>query len=140
MRDTTGAECEISLELIAERLAHAFLTIRKLPNDSRQRLRIATYGYVSELSKDDKPGPIRIAATAMDIALMDEALAWPSMIDSLTARRAVQARSMVHPATERPIYPWNRLARAMGADARAVKRWHAEGLRDIQAKLYQAGQ
>jgi hypothetical protein len=61
---------------------------------------------------------------------MDETLGWIQLIplDRYVLRRIVGARSLVHPITERHLYPWRRLAVAIGADHKAVQRWHAQGI------------
>ena len=61
---------------------------------------------------------------------MDEAMGWITMIplDRYVLRRIVGARSLVHPVTDRHLFPWRRLAAALGADHKAVQRWHAEGI------------
>jgi hypothetical protein len=41
----------------------------------------------------------------------------------------------VHPITERHLYPWRRVATAIGADHKAVQRWHAQGIDLIVAAL-----
>ena len=129
MRDKFGVDHLLSPPLIEERLEHAFATLANMPGDGGHRLRVATYGYVSELIDKAATGRVRLTASPLDITLMDEALAWPSLIPMLVVRRIVSARSMVNPATERHTYPWARLARAVGADVRAVKRWHMEGIK-----------
>jgi hypothetical protein len=43
--------------------------------------------------------------------------------------------ALVHPITERHLYPWRRLATALGADHKAVQRWHAQGIGLIVAAL-----
>ena len=72
---------------------------------------------------------------------MDEAMAWIPLIpiDRYVLRRIVGARSLVHPITERHLYPWRRVATAIGADHKAVKRWHTQGIDLIVARL-NAGQ
>jgi len=68
---------------------------------------------------------------------MDEAMVWLLLIptDRYVLRRIVGARSLVHPVTERHLYPWRRLAAALGADHKAVQRWHAQGIELIVAAL-----
>ncbi len=141
MRNTDGAECDLTHEAIEARLQHAYVTLFKLPKDGGQRLKVATYGYVSEAvdMAAEKLAPVRIKATALDITLMDEAMSWPSLIANLTARRIVSARAMVHPVTERHLHQWKRLAGALGADYRAVQRWHRQGIAEISEKLWQEG-
>ena len=53
-------------------------------------------------------------------------------------RRIVGARSLVHPVTDRHLFPWRRLGGALGADHKAVQRWHAEGIGLIVAALNRA--
>jgi hypothetical protein len=47
-------------------------------------------------------------------------------------------RALVHPLTDRHIYPWRRLGAALGADHKAVQRWHAQGIDLIVAGLGEA--
>jgi hypothetical protein len=53
-------------------------------------------------------------------------------------RRVVGARSLVHPITDRHLFPWRRLGAALGADHKAVQRWHAQGIDIIAMALRQA--
>jgi len=68
---------------------------------------------------------------------MDEATSWVSLIplDRYVLRRIVGARSLVHPITQRHLFPWRRLGAALGADHKAVQRWHAQGVDIIVAAL-----
>jgi len=50
-------------------------------------------------------------------------------------RRIVGARSLVHPITQRHLFPWRRLAASIGADHKAVQRWYAQGIELIVAAL-----
>jgi hypothetical protein len=47
----------------------------------------------------------------------------------------VGARSLVHPVTDRHLFPWRRLGKALGSDHKAVQRWHAQGIALIVAGL-----
>jgi hypothetical protein len=64
------------------------------------------------------------------IAAMDEAWTWLGLIpaDRYVLRRIVGARALVSPMTEKHLYSWRRLGGLLGADHRAVQRWHAEGV------------
>ena len=64
------------------------------------------------------------------ITRMDQAYRWVSRIpeDKYVLRRVVGARSLVHPMTGRYLYSWRRLGTAIGADHKAVQRWHAQGI------------
>jgi hypothetical protein len=87
---------------------------------------------------DGEPAPIRPPApSARHISEMDEALAWLGLIppDRLLLRRIVAARSLVNPLTGRPVCSWRRLGKIFGADHKAVKRWHGDGIGLIVAAL-----
>ena len=75
--------------------------------------------------------------SAADITRMDEALGWIVLIpvENYVLRRVVGARCLVHPMTARHLFSWRRLARAVGADHKAVQRWHAQGIAIIHARL-----
>lgn len=141
MRSVDGCECELTNEAIEARLEHAYATLFKLPKDSGHRLKVATYGYVSEVVEpmQMRIGRIIMSASRLDIGLMDEAVEWIRFIDNLTIRRIVSLRSMVHPVTERHMYPWSRVATALRADSRAIKCWHDEGLTTIRRRLWLDG-
>ena len=87
------------------------------------RTAIESYGWTASRIRPPVPSPERITR-------MDEAMAWLSLIpvDRYVLRRIVGARSLVHPITERHLYPWRRLASALGADHKAVQRWHRQGI------------
>jgi len=95
---------------------------------------VEAYGWENE--------PIRPSApTSRAITDMDEAYGWLALIpDSRqVVRRIVGARSLIHPITDRHLYPWRRLASALNEHHIQVQRWHAEGIRDIVAQLHRAG-
>lgn len=75
--------------------------------------------------------------SAAEISRMDEAMGWIPLIpdDRYVLRRIVGARSLVNPLTGRHLFPWRRLGAALGADHKAVQRWHAEGIARIVAAL-----
>ena len=88
----------------------------------------------------DAAPPVRPAVPgAARITRMDEALGWIALIprDRYVLRRIVGARALIHPLTERHLYPWRRLGAAIGADHKAVQRWHAQGIALIVAGLKQ---
>src|SRR3954451_5089527 len=66
-----------------------------------------------------------------------EALGWLSLIptDRHVLRRIVAVRCLVAPLTGRHLYSWRQLGVVIGADHRAVQRWHADGLRLIARGL-----
>jgi hypothetical protein len=56
-------------------------------------------------------------------------------LDRYVLRRVVGARSLVHPITDRHLFPWRRLGKALGADHKAIQRWHAQGIAMIVTAL-----
>ena len=68
---------------------------------------------------------------------MDRVLAWLSLIPDgkFVLRRIAGARALVHPLTGRHLYPWRRLGTALGADHKAVQRWHAQAMQAISDAL-----
>lgn len=85
---------------------------------------------------------IRPAAPSGEkIDRMDEALAWLRLIpqDRYVLRRIVGARSLVHPISDRHLYSWRRLGTVLGADHKAVQRWHRQGIGLILAGLQRSG-
>jgi hypothetical protein len=71
------------------------------------------------------------------ISRMDEAMGWIGLIplDRYVLRRIVGARSLVNPVTDRHLFPWRRLGATLGADHKAVQRWHGQGIEMIVAAL-----
>jgi hypothetical protein len=47
----------------------------------------------------------------------------------------VGARALVSPVTGRHLYSWRRLGSLVGADHKAVQRWHAQGVDLLVAAL-----
>jgi hypothetical protein len=64
------------------------------------------------------------------ITRMDEALDWIPLIpiDRYVIRRIVGSRALISPITQRHLFPWRRLGVLLGADHKAVQRWHAQGI------------
>ena len=99
------------------------------------RSAIEAYGWTTKRIRPPVP-------SAAKITRMDEAMGWLPLIpiDRYVLRRIVGARSLVHPITERHLYPWRRLATALGADHKAVQRWHAQGIDLIVSALNRCSQ
>jgi hypothetical protein len=74
---------------------------------------------------------------AAAVSRMDEALGWIGLIpqDKYVLRRILGARALVGPLTGRHLYPWRRLAGLLGADHKAIQRWHGQGVAMIVAAL-----
>jgi Domain of unknown function (DUF6362) len=94
------------------------------------RTAMESYGWTTKRLRPPVP-------SAMEISRMDEAMGWITLIplDRYVLRRIVGARSLVHPITQRHLFPWRRVAEAIGADHKAVQRWHAQGIGLIVSAL-----
>lgn len=131
----------IDAEFVISRLEEAGRTLLALPGTgwstklrSTQleivRSALESYGWTKR--------PIRPAVpSARRISRMDEALTWIPLIapDRYVLRRIVGARALVHPVSDRHVFSWRRLAAVVGADHKAVQRWHAQGIALIVAAL-----
>ena len=75
--------------------------------------------------------------SAAAISAMDEAFAWLALIpeQSFLLRRILGARALVHPLTGRYLFPWRRLAAAVGADHKSVQRWHGNAVAMLERRL-----
>ena len=136
-----GGPLPYDADLVIYRLEEAGATLLALPSTGwTTRLRgssleivrtaLETYGWT--------PARIRPPVPSSDkISRMDEALGWLSLIpnDRYVLRRVVGARSLVHPITDRHLFPWRRLGKVLGADHKAIQRWHAQGIAMIVAGL-----
>jgi len=124
-------------------LEEAGATLLALPQTGyTTRLRTGGLDWVRDASAVLAPGsgpaalrPAVPSAAAID--RMDRALAWISLIpDSMfVLRRVAGARALVHPMTGRHLFPWRRLGTALGADHKAVQRWHSQAMIRISAAL-----
>lgn len=128
-------------ELVIGRLEEAGMTLLALPHTGwTTKLRTSSLDIVR--SAVDAYGwgekPLRPAVPgAAKVDRMDEALSWITLIpaEKYVLRRIVGARCLVNPLTERHLYAWRRLAAALGADHKAVQRWHAQGIDLIVAAI-----
>lgn len=121
-------------------LEEAGLTLLALPNTGPStRLRQGGLEWVRDaVAYPPDRTVIRPAVpSAAAIDRMDRVLAWIPRIpaDKFVLRRVVGARCLVSPTTGRHLFTWRRLAAAVGADHKAVQRWHAQGLGLIAAAL-----
>lgn len=132
---------EIDADYVVYRLEEAGATLLALPNTGwSTRLRSSSLEIVHTALEiyDWTEARIRPAVpSSQKISRMDEALSWITMIplDRHVLRRVVGARSLVHPVTDRHLFPWRRLGKALGADHKAIQRWHAQGIAMIVTGL-----
>jgi len=131
---TTPAELVTALE-------QAGATLLALPQSGpTTRLRQSGMEWVRDAAQAYPAERTRIrpaVPSAAAIDHMDRVLAWiPRIpIDKFVIRRVVGARCLVHPMTGRLLYSWRRLGTAIGADHKAIQRWHAQGLELILKSL-----
>ena len=134
----------ISADMVVARLEEAGQTLLSLPRSGPTTgLRQTRHQFVAEAldaygatehGRARPPVP-----SALRITRMDQALAWIPLIssDRLVLRRIVGCRALVSPMIGRHLYSWRRLARLVGADHKAVQRWHATGINLIVDTLNQ---
>ena len=130
-----------SAEWVIARLEEAGTTLLALPNTGPStRLVQGGLEWVRSAAESYGAGRTKLRPaipSAAHITRMDQALRWISSIpdDRYVLRRVVGARSLVHPLTGRYLFSWRRLGAAVGADHKAVQRWHAQGIDTIVALL-----
>jgi hypothetical protein len=133
----------IDAETIIYRLEEAGHTLLALPDTGYStRMRTTQIDVVRDAVEaygwNTGNGRLRPAMPdSARITRMDEALAWIPLIprDRYVLRRIVGARCLVSPVTERHLFAWRRLATLLGADHKAIQRWHAQGIDLIVAIL-----
>ncbi len=129
------------VDLVALRLEEAGATLLALPSGgARTEMRTSAWPAVHETVEaygwsGTQLKPAVPAAAA--ISRMDEALGWIRLIpqENYVLRRIVGARALVSPLTGRHLFSWRRLGALVGADGRAVQRWHGKGIAMIVARL-----
>lgn len=131
----------VDAAFVISRLEEAGATLLALPGTGwTTRLRTSSIEIVRTALESYGWNNARIrppVPPAEKISRMDEAMGWIGVIplDRYVLRRIVGARSLVHPVTDRHLFPWRRLAAVLGADHKAVQRWHAQAIGIIVASL-----
>lgn len=126
---------------VIARLEEAGATLLALPQSGfSTRLRTSSLDVVRSALDAYGQGEARIrppAPSARKIDEMEQALAWIPLIplERYVLRRIVGARALVSPLTGRHVFTWRRLAASVGADHKAVQRWHGQGVAMIVAAL-----
>ena len=134
-----GNGAEIDATYVVARLEEAGETLLCLPPGGyTTRLRTSSWTVLDDAANSygansyDKTGgrlrpPVPPAAA---ITRMDQALGWLRLIpdDRFVLRRIVASRMLVSPTTGRHLFPWRRLATLLGADHKAIQRWHGQGI------------
>ena len=142
----SGLAEAVTAESVIQRLEEAGRTLLALPNTGPST-RLVQGGMewvrdAAEAGSAMATSSVRVklrpaVPSAQEITRMDEALAWVPLIpqDRYVLRRVVGARSLVSPMTGRHLCTWRRLGVALGADHKAVQRWHGQGVDRIVAAL-----
>ncbi len=137
---------EYGAEEVIARLEEAGATLLALPMRGYSTgLRMGTLEIVRTAAEAygwDESARLRPPVpSAARISRMDEAFSWLALIPDAryVLRRIAAARALTHPLTGRHLYPWRRLGAALGADHKAVQRWHAEAISLLVAALGQKG-
>lgn len=143
-RVTTPDGLPVDADFVIRRLEEAGAALLALPSTGWTtklrtssieivRTALESYGWTETRIRPPTPSSEKISR-------MDEAMGWIGVIplDRYVLRRIVGARSLVHPVTDRHLFPWRRLGAALGADHKAVQRWHAQAIDMIVAALNRA--
>jgi len=130
----------ITAEHVLSALEEAGRTLLALPQSGPStRLRQSGLEWVRDVHAypPDRTRLRPAVPSASAIDRMDRVLAWISRIpaDKFVLRRVVGARCLVNPMTGRYLFSWRRLGTAIGADHKAVQRWHTQGIDLIVAIL-----
>lgn len=128
--------------LIVERLEEAGRTLLALPRTgyttALRQSRLEIVRQVGELYPAEPGKRVRPAMPeAGAITRMDEAFGWLGLIpaDRYVLRRIAGARALMDPLTGRHLHSWRRLGTLLGADHRAIQRWHGDAIGLIAAGL-----
>lgn len=134
-------DAPVDAEFVIYRLEEAGAALLALPSTGYStKLRTSVFDVVRDTVDAFTTTAGRIRPPPPDaarITRMDEAMGWIARIppDRYVLRRIVGARSLVSPVTERHLFTWRRLATTLGADHKAVQRWHGQGIAMIVAAL-----
>lgn len=137
----SAPEIPIDAESVVKRLEEAGSTLLALPHTGpTTRLVQGGLEWIRDAAEHPAAGRGRIRPAIPDanrITRMDQAMDWLRLIpqDKYVLRRVVGARSLVDPMSGRYLYSWRRLGVAIGADHKAVQRWHGQGIEFIVKAL-----
>jgi hypothetical protein len=135
-----GAD-RVDAAFVTYRLEEAGATLLALPGTGYStQMRVSRLEVVASAAEAFGHHPGRVRApipSASRITRMDEALGWITLIpqERYVIRRIVGARCLVSPMTERHLYSWRRLGAVLGADHKAVQRWHGQGIDMLVAAI-----
>lgn len=108
---------------------------RRLIEAGRVYMRCTTTQRDLLAQRVDPPAPGHIPTNASqpsdaELERLREVMSWVRLIpdDRYVLRRIVASRMLVSPQTDKPLFPWKRLSVVLGADIKAVRRWHEDAL------------
>ena len=139
-----GGDQPVDARYVIERLEEAGATLLALPGtgwSTRLRTLLARHrarrAEVVWLDRTRIRPPI---PSAEKITRMDEAMSWIPLIpvDRYVLRRVVGARSLVHPVTDRHLFPWRRLGKRWARTTRRCSAGTRQGIAMIVARLKRA--
>ena len=136
-----GSSHPYDARLVVARLEEAGRALLSLPNTGPStRLVQSGLEWIRDAADQGAHNRARLRPAIPDAATitrMDQALAWIPLIpvEKYVLRRVVGARCLVNPMTGRHLYSWRRIALAVGADHKAMQRWHAQGIALIVSAL-----
>jgi hypothetical protein len=76
-----------------------------------------------------------LRANRAAIERLDEVLEWLLKIDRPHHRKAVFARMLNHPVSERPVHSWKQIAETLGTNRHTVRHWYAAGVQAILERM-----
>ncbi len=135
-RNGAGNGAALDAEAVVARLEEAGETLLCLPAGGYPTaLRTSSWTVLQEAAEayGRESAGVRLrlpVPSAARISRMDEVFGWLRLIpdDTYVLRRIVACRMLVSPTTGRHLYPWRRLGTLLGADHKAIQRWHGQGI------------
>jgi hypothetical protein len=125
----------VNADQVQARLEEAGMTLLALPAvQIGPRFSVMGWPLVRDSAESYGWNEARVRPALPDAAAidrMDEALGWVALVRTVAARRVVQARLLIDPVTGNHRFTWRRIGQIVGADYRAVQRWHRSALVEI---------
>ena len=78
---------------------------------------------------------VRVQASQKAVTRLDEALGWLWHVEVARHRRAIVARMLTHPVSDKPVHSWFQIGKKMGVHPRTVRRWYMAGIEEIVINL-----
>lgn len=82
------------------------------------------------------PSAVRVAPPdGRQISIVETILLLPNLCEKPVVRRVLHARSLLHPANMRHLYPWPRIATTLEIKVASAKYMHKVGLQEVCRKV-----